>query len=486
MIKKIKLINIIFWIIILILSLLYIIEAIKCNVITDEEAYTLALIKHDFLDIINITTNDTHPPLSYFYFKIFTFLFNYDITATKIFATIPLIFILIFGGLLVRKNLSNRTAIIFLIMFFATPPFLQWASISRMYSLAIAFVFFAGIYAYEVFTCAKTRKWILYCLFSVAAAYTHYYALLSVIIIGLMLLAFIIIKDKKLIKNYIIYVCGCIVLYLPWISHILTQITQKINGSFALPCLSYKTYISLIKYFAGTNFKILWFLIFIIYIILFIFILKSKNKKIINIICCSISLPLLTLIIASIVSILIKPILWARYMIFSCCFLPLFLAIGINELISHKRIVYKILSLGMIAILAFTGMHTYYNIIKTKNDNNIPLAYNDKVESYFVYNNSGIAWLTSYYAPNKNINMNFTNFKTYNPDADPFENITYDKGIPQNYDKNTILLIKKDDEKKDDALKLYSEIYDYSYLGTWYQEFQNVYREVDAFMLSKK
>lgn len=485
--KKTRFKNIIFWFVIFIITTLYIFEAIKCNTIIEDEAYTMGLIKHGFFDIINITSNDTHPPLSYFYFKIFTYLFNYNIIAAKIFAVIPLIFILIFGGLWIRKNLSYATSIFFLIIFFITPAFLQYAVIARMYTLATAFVFFAGIFAYEACTSNETNKWVLFCVFSLAAAYTHYYGLLSVTIISILMLFFIIAKNKKLLKNFFICVFACIVLYLPWISYLFMQIINKYDSGFALPPLNFRTYREILKNFTGTSSMPYCVLVIFIYIAIFIIIIKNKNKKRIAITCSSISIPLFTLFIATIISILIRPIIAAKYFIPASSFIPIFLAIGIDEIISYKKRIYHICAFGIMAILSLGSLFLYYNTIKHVDSNNLPLKYSNEVDTYIIYKNHGASWLTCYYVPNKNVVLNFSDYRQFSPNANPFNNLNYSEDVPKN-DKLSMLLVPIDNKEENGANvpEVYSNIYNYQYVGTWYGDYRYSNRIYNAYLLNKK
>lgn len=128
--------------------------------------------------------------------------------------------------------------------------------------------------------------------------------------------------------------------------------------------------------------------------------------------------------------------------------------------------------------MSFAGLHSYYNTIKgkSKNEGNIPLAYNDKVNTYFIYCRTSIAWLTSYYAPDKNIVVNFTDYGKSN--ANPFENLTYEDGIPQNNNEPIMLLINKEDSIPD----AYYDSYNCQYISSWKTSAQTI----DAYMLSKK
>ena len=86
----------------------------------------------------------------------------------------------------------------------------------RMYSWAELFVLLSFYELYLILKKDKTKNYILFVLFSLCAAYTHYYALISVAFFYLALYLFAI-KHKNRWKKIIISSAVTIVAYLPWL-----------------------------------------------------------------------------------------------------------------------------------------------------------------------------------------------------------------------------------------------------------------------------
>ena len=99
----------------------------------------------------------------------------------------------------------------------------------RMYSLAMLLVTVMGIYAYRIYKDSKIKNWVTFTIFSLASAYTHYYALIAAVIVNGILFGYILHKSiknhkdnnepwlTKDLKIFIIVAITQIVLYLPWL-----------------------------------------------------------------------------------------------------------------------------------------------------------------------------------------------------------------------------------------------------------------------------
>jgi uncharacterized membrane protein len=114
-----------------------------------DESYTFAMVKHSFSDIWRITGADVHPPLYYWYLKILIAPFHYSLAAAKVASILPYMAIIVLGGKQIRKLFNERTALLFMELFFCFPFALSYSIEIRMYSLASAFVFFCAVFAYE-------------------------------------------------------------------------------------------------------------------------------------------------------------------------------------------------------------------------------------------------------------------------------------------------------------------------------------------------
>lgn len=160
-----------------------------------DEAYSLAMIRHNISEICNITAADVHPPMYYIMLKIFSKIFGHTILVARIFSLIPSIMILIIGAYWLNKRVNYKCANIFIVLMFCNPFFMQYVNEIRMYTWGALFVFIAGISAYEIYKFSNNILNLLVLVVSgVLAAYTHYFALVSVGIIYIILFFALILK----------------------------------------------------------------------------------------------------------------------------------------------------------------------------------------------------------------------------------------------------------------------------------------------------
>ena len=281
-----------------------------------DEAYTFAMIKHSFSEIWKITAADVHPPLYYFYLKIFTFPFGYSLISAKIASLLPFVFIIAFGGIQFRKLFDEKTALLFMALFFLFPFSLLYAVEIRMYSLAAAFVFANAVYAYRCFLFGNKSDWVFFALFGVASAYTHYFALLSTgIVYGLLLIA-LIVKQKKKVRSWILMSAATIVLYLPWLKAFIEQLIVKVNEEYWIPAIGLKTIFGYAHSIFNAGGMELFFVFFAFaFLCLLIGVLASGKKENVWLSVCMLLVPVGTIGIGILASWLVRPVFVIRYLI---------------------------------------------------------------------------------------------------------------------------------------------------------------------------
>lgn len=191
-----------------------------------DEAYTINLVRHSFGHLWHITANDVHPPLYYVLLKLYTYIVGESVVALRIFSALPVIGCMLMGCTIIRKYFSDKIAILFLLVLILLPVTQYIASEIRMYSLAMFFVLGSAIYAYRSYQDFSKYNLLRLTLFSLAAAYTHYYALMGVFYIyAILFVALLINKREKALKFFgigIVFTIG----YLPWLINIPGQMGQ--------------------------------------------------------------------------------------------------------------------------------------------------------------------------------------------------------------------------------------------------------------------
>lgn len=191
-----------------------------------DEAYTINLVRHSFGHLWHVTANDVHPPLYYILLKLYTYIVGGSVVALRVFSALPVIGCMVVGCTLIRKDFGDKTALLFLLTLILLPVTQYAASEIRMYSLAMFFVLCSSIYAYRSYHSFSKPDFAKLTLFSLAAAYTHYYALMGVFYIYFLFLVVLILRKKERVLPFIgvgiIFVIG----YLPWLINIPGQMEQ--------------------------------------------------------------------------------------------------------------------------------------------------------------------------------------------------------------------------------------------------------------------
>ena len=220
---------------------LYISLLFNHNIWTDE-AFTLELLQENVKGIITGTAKDVHPPLYYLYAKIFYTVFGDALIVQKAAAIIPMTAVCVFGATIMRRKFGDMVSLLFLLFITCVPCSMEFAVQVRMYSLALLCVTVCGVYAYLAFAEGEKKDFAIMAVSGTAAAYTHYFAFVSVMIImGILLLAIVIPTAAERRdgtfgwrKGRLLLWCaaaaGMIIVYAPWMPFFIKQVTAVQKG----------------------------------------------------------------------------------------------------------------------------------------------------------------------------------------------------------------------------------------------------------------
>lgn len=297
-----------------------------------DEYFTFALIKFPVNDMITITSNDVHPPLYYLILKAVIKSLNvlnisYNLLyVLKILSIIPYVLILFISATKIKKEYNWLTAGLFTFTLATLSEFfINYLSI-RMYSWAILFLVLSFIYLKGVIEKSDKKSWILFTLFTILGAYTHYFVALSSFLIYISLLIYILYnKSKSDFKKWIISVIFIIVSYIPWMTSLFNQL-HSVHENYWIPQIDFNYFINCISSIAVNNsdFTInpinnlpLQFLTIGILIFIVILAIKKYNNKTPedHYILTGIFLFFATIILGIGLSITFKPIIRVRYLI---------------------------------------------------------------------------------------------------------------------------------------------------------------------------
>lgn len=226
-------------ILIIIIGMIFVAIPIFHSNLWFDESYSVGMASHSFLEIWQIGAKDVHPVLYYWVLHIINLIFGNNIILYRVFSWICISMLGLLGFTHIRKDFGKNVGIIFSFLVFFLPVNIVYTGEARMYTLAMLLVSLMAIYAYRIYKNKNEKsikKWILFAIFSLLSAYTHYYALVTAGIINIILFIYCIkefLKEKKFtynLKAFLVSAIAQIILYLPWVIALLAQIKHVSSG----------------------------------------------------------------------------------------------------------------------------------------------------------------------------------------------------------------------------------------------------------------
>lgn len=354
---------------------------IKHPFISIDEGYTKGLINLSFADMISITANDVHPPVYYIITMIFTKIcnainFNFDIVRLMKFPSmIPYFIILIFSFTKIKKDYGLLAGGIFSLAMISMSEFFTFYITARMYSWGMLFLIVSVFYLKDILDNNDLKSWLLFTIFSLLCAYTHYFAAVASVMIYIMLLVWIFTKgDRNLkddLKKFFISIIVGIVLYAPWFMPLYTQM-HAVHEYYWVEPLTLNT---LIQYFSYTltisNNQIIQLVSMAIVIGTAAIFLKkyieTKNNEDLLLFMC-VSTFIGTLLIGYLLSVFYKPILIGRYLLPAAGVFWLGISIKLGNLKSKNSVI-----LIIILLIAMVGaLNVYHQMDEISDSDKLP------------------------------------------------------------------------------------------------------------------
>lgn len=334
-----------------------------------DEAYTMIQCKSQYHDMIKNLLVDAWPPFYGFTSWVIAQIFGATVPVLKIFSFVPTLLIMMLGATYIKKEFKSIWVSTFFILLIGIMPISVHMSVEiRGYSWGLFFVTFCGILAYQYYKYGHNWKtFFLMIIVGLLAAYTHYFALVSVALVYMILFLFFILKDKKNIKFCLGITVFCFLGYLPWLSCFL-KAAKSVSSGYWIPSVSVTDFLQYFWYpftYSFDNFgrvtKCEFTFIFIALLICLTLvqigiIYKNKIKNSLeNVFALScLSVWILTIVLGFVVSRIVSPMFIARYMYFSVGLLWLFIALSCKHCISDKRVL-----VSVAALILAAGMYGY-------------------------------------------------------------------------------------------------------------------------------
>lgn len=321
-----------------------------------DEVFSVQFIQHGYGEIASLTAQDVHPPLYYWYLKLFhdvgklLFPSSGDVMLCKMASLLPFAGIFVYAFTLVRKNFGIQVAGFFLFLVAAMPQISNYYVEIRMYSLALFLITAVFLHGYELVKPAQEelvadgcigacgcveadaadKAWkkkrnvhlAAFWFYGILTAYTQYYACVAVVAVYLALFVHFLLQKQKRSAVKIAVCAGVSVLvYLPWLPSLFGQITAVSNSYWIQP-LTWRSVFGCMKFiflpggYGGVkNYTLAVSMIGIFGISFLYCFFQKKEASYRYFLLCGIWIPVFTALMGFVCSALNRPIFVYRYLI---------------------------------------------------------------------------------------------------------------------------------------------------------------------------
>ncbi|GAA6512917.1 glycosyltransferase family 39 protein [Enterocloster bolteae] len=279
-----------------------------------DEACTIQTVRHGFLSITQLTGIDVHPPLYYYIVKLFCCLvpLSDEIMIGRIVSLLPYV-ILWFVAAKYVVNKIGGLGIILPVCICQFYPIVSNFNEIRMYSWGMLFVTLAALLGVDISEDSSKSHWAGLIILSLAAAYTHYFALVAVFWVWI-ICELSNIRSFTFLKKWIIAGCLVFIGYLPWLFVLLRQ-TQEVFTNYWIKDINFETIKNYFWYIYSTNVPYVAKLSYMfILILLFYHIKKYKNIKIFQA-GGYVLLPFIVIFCGVVISKIFRPVFMYRYIV---------------------------------------------------------------------------------------------------------------------------------------------------------------------------
>lgn len=195
-----------------------------CDYLSYDSAYQYGLNSHTLSEIWALLPYDYSPPFYALALKLYSMVFGNSLVALRAFSLVAIVGIYFLSTFPMNTIFGKRSALTCLITAFACNNILGIAHEIRPTIYGFFLFEAVAVYAGIVFSKGTRYSYICLTIFSVLAMYTHNVAMVGTFAVYMTLVLFMLItKDWKRFKKIFISGCICAVLYLPWLSVLLTQ-----------------------------------------------------------------------------------------------------------------------------------------------------------------------------------------------------------------------------------------------------------------------
>jgi hypothetical protein len=202
-----------------------------------DESFTKALVRHPFSEFFKLVADDFHPPLYFLGLKLFTSVVGLNDFTIRLFSVIGALGTLIIGYTVGQGVFGKGGALCYCLLLLALPMLACYSHDARMYTWAAFMITGVFLYACLFINTNKTSDLVLLGIFSLMAAYTHYYCLIAAFWADIFVLLYLFFSKNKSWRAVLAMGIAVFILFLPWFFVLLSQ-THAAQKDFWIPAVS--------------------------------------------------------------------------------------------------------------------------------------------------------------------------------------------------------------------------------------------------------
>lgn len=411
-----------------------------------DESFTMALVSHNYGDIIRLDSMDVHPPFYYitlkFFLSITTFWTN-SLFTQVIFARLFSYILAVLTFLVLSKTVRNLGVpganAIQWAGFFLAPSIMRYSTQIRMYALAALLLALVLNQLQHYDNSQKIGHIFLAVFFASLASYTHYFAAVAA---GWMLFIYFFkfqlnrYDGNAILRGIVVF----LVMFIPWGIVAISQIKQ-VASSYWIPAVNMDSIINnFINLFSdvftgnGGQFYAIILIVMLIYSVIWAYLNMSKKFK--STLTIVLLIYILTTLTGIVISVAVRPIYIARYSYPTYAILMFFMMTIIAQMMKKPlgRMA-NLFSTSVVAVMMTIILGINVGFLGTNQFNN------------YVLNSSNLADAVKQYKENPN------NVIHLNPSQSPntiIEKVVYIKSINKRVqikNFNVARILGKDNQK---------------------------------------
>lgn len=276
--------------------------------------------------------------------------------------------------------------------------------------------------------------------------------MVSVGSIYFLLFIFAVIKNRQLLRRWLAAVFVTVLLYLPWLKRFVGQLVYKINNDYWIEPITFKTVAHyVITLFGANGMKTYALFSSLVYFLVFLYIVRSHDGNTIALALCSLAVPVGTILVGVLVSLLVRPVFIIKYVIPAVPLLIVFITIGIGQIRQESL-------LAMVLTVLLMGGISNYGTCLYEEHKTLEHVLDSTFTERYAYCDSYVYWVKSshlrsilaYYENQKPIYV-----RKRTGAANPFDNLVFIDEFDSNENKQILVFVDVGSEVPEELSGLY-------------------------------